>query len=240
MAVRIQVHEAGGALRFSAIAAKNVPHSAFRVINEGRGAWRSAFSALSGRGYRLLGLNGYQEGKRDQYIGCFATGEHPATGALVGIPSVEFAQAVQFLREKKLRPLNLAGFRNGATALLTVVFCPDDGTTWEAWPALTEEQYESNLKEGRAKGYRPLDASCYPTKDGDRYTLLLVKDAPKIEWAEKHGLTPEAFEKEACRWKCEGYRPLVVTGSPAGKASRYLGVWVKDGLAEPLGPPRKK
>ena len=67
----------------------------------------------------------------------------------------------------------------------------------------------------------------------------MVKDGV-TDWAEAHGLTEDGLKDWAAAQDRKGYRPLVIVGYPVEGESRYLGVWVKDELAKPLGPAQKK
>jgi WD40 repeat protein len=166
---------------------------------------------------------------------------------VVGLAPGDFARVEQTMRRERLRPRSLSGCGDGKDGLLTLLPARDSGTPWRAFPALTEAEYEAKLREvrqddGPLAGYRPLSVSAYATKAGLRFTLVLVKD-DITEWAEGHDLKPgpDGFAKEAAAWEQKGYRPLVIVGYPVaaerGTESRYLGLWVKDELARPLGPP---
>jgi hypothetical protein len=234
-----QGHATEGSRRFTGIATRITQVNPWLISPMHRGQVQQTLRDFRAQGGQLLTLTGLTDSGAEGYIACFSRGDYPTREPLLGVLPADFPREKERLREQKQRPFSLTGAANGDAGVLTMLYGPDDGKTpWEAWQELTEKEYEATLKEWRAKGYRPLSASAYPTKDGLRNTLLLVKDEV-TEWAAEHDLTAEKFGEAARGWDAKGYRPLVIVGYLAEKESRYLGVWVKDELAKPIGPPPK-
>jgi WD40 repeat protein len=237
----VQVHEIGFSQRVVAIAVRstrtsnwlNVPHLDRSEVQQRLAAWGA-------KGFRLLSLTGYTEKGEEKYSACLARGAVPPLQVTLALAPADYPKELERLRGRKRRPFGLSAAPTGDGALLAVLHGPDDGkTSWESWADLTEAQYAAKLKVGKARGCRPLSVVAYPTADGLRYALLVVKDGV-TDWAEAHGLTEDGLKDWAAAQDKKGYRPLVIVGYPVEGESRYLGVWVKDELAKPLGPPQKK
>jgi WD40 repeat protein len=238
----IQAHEAEDGQRVCSIAVRNVEAAAGLMLDPvGPVSARTWIDKLSAARLRIRTLSGLKMGNEIHYALVAAQGSFPATEALIDISPAEYAAQAQMLRQKKRRPFSLLAYPRASSAGLTVLHVAEDNVPWESWAELTEDELEARLKETQQPGsplagYRPLSASAYSTKAGLRYTLLLIKDDPAMEWAEKHGLAPDDLDREARAWEGKGYRPLVLFGYFVAPQSRYLGVWVKDKLAKPLQP----
>ena len=237
--VWLHYHESGGQGWHSGIAVRKRQWMAWQIMEEELPIFRRRLQELEAQGFHLVGLTDASYAAVPGHVGWLERDATPAAGALVGVPLEQYGPAIEQLRAKRQRPLSLTAGSRGGSVVVTAQCGADDGTPWEGWPSLTEEEYGAKLKEWKTKGYRPLCASAYPTKGGLRFTLLVVKDSV-TEWAEVHGLTPDRFKEWARGREKEGLRPLVIVGYPQGEESRYLGIWVKDELTKPLGPPPKK
>jgi hypothetical protein len=239
--VWIQVHEVGLSQRVVAIALKSTMTATWLVmLGVDRGEVQERLATWRARGFQLLSLTGYSEQRQEKYVSCLARGAAPSLQVALALAPADYPKELERLRGRKRRPFGLSTAPEGDGSVLAVLHGPDDGkTSWESWADLTETQYAAKLKVGKARGCRPLSAAVYPTADGLRYALLLVKDGV-TDWAEAHGLTEDGLKDWAAARDKEGYRPLVVVGCRDGEESRYLGVWVKDEMAKPLGPPQKK
>ena len=102
-----------------------------------------------------------------------------------------------------------------------------------AWPDLTDQQFRATLDEWRSKGYHPISAAASPDGDTTRFGLVMVRNSPHLEWAERHDLTTAELRKELDAGKSRGYHPIVISGYRQGGESRYLAVWVQDTPTDP-------
>jgi hypothetical protein len=138
------------------------------------------------------------------------------------------------VRQKKQRPARLNGYATPDGCGFAVVWETDDGTPQKVRHDLTADDYQFFLQEGRAEGYRPISVSGYSNSGALRFTAVLLKDKPNLEWQARQGLTSAQFREENERWLERGYYPLILSGYWQENTSRYLAVWIKD---QPLALP---
>ena len=236
--VWVQVHESGLSERVVAIAEKKTGGWAM-LTGCGRDEVGLKARPYLAQGYRIRGLSGFYEQGVENYMLALGRGKHPTLQYLLGVPPADYPKVLERLRVRKRRPYCLSALSKGEEPSLTLLHGAEEKTPWESWAELTEGQYAAKLKEWKQKGYRPLSAAAYPTADGLRFVLLVVKDGVS-DWDEAHGLTEAALKTWAAARDKEGKRPLLLVGYLEGDDSRYLAIWVKDELAKPIGPPTKK
>ena len=115
---------------------------------------------------------------------------------------------------------------------------PTFAATWTAdkKPFLVEVYAERDRFRERARtlpaGYRPAWISVDESGASPRWTEIWVKDEVAVPWVQRDDLSPAEVLSENDRLKGTGYRPSILVShrDPRG-ATRYTGVWVKDGVA---------
>ncbi|GAA2743744.1 hypothetical protein GCM10010440_24440 [Kitasatospora cinereorecta] len=186
---------------------------------------QAAFDRLTGRGYRLLRLTGYELADEARYASIWAVQGGNAWQARHGLPAADYQAAVTALARDGYRPVDLSVCRAGGRVLFSAVWEQEEGLEWIARHGLTGAQYQTLFDELSADGFRLRCLSPYEDEAGaERFACVWDRYAGP-PWQARHGLTAAEYQREFDRWKEHGYRPVRVVGHPVGHEVRYAAIW---------------
>ncbi len=195
------------------------------------------FADLTARGYSPLSGSGCQVGDGLRYDSVYVRDGRGGRSVLVVDSPAACAARLQEMARSRLRPAEIRSYHLGKDRRLHIFAEPDDGTPYLARFDMTAGQYKAFLAEGKAGGYRPVSATGYGIgADQTLFAAVLLKDNPRLEWVEKHSLLLPRMIQENDQRVAAGFRPVVLAGYPFPKGLHYLGIWVKDDLADPPLP----
>src|SRR5262249_7223654 len=87
----------------------------------------------------------------------------------------------------------------------------------------TADQYQKVFDDLVPKGYRPATIAAYPTADGPRFGIVMVRGGGN--WEARHNLTAAAYQKEFDKHTGKGLFPQQVVGYLTPDGIRYAAVW---------------
>jgi hypothetical protein len=232
----VNAHATAGGPRFAALAvkAKDVDGLRWEAYVDPTGeANQRRFDEMKKRG-RLIGESHFALHGSTAHATLWDTSSGGGGFAAYSFrDSRDYERKLLEMKAKNMRPAFASPHPMVSSRRFSVIFRTDDGTDWMARPDLTAEQFRAALDEWRPKGYYPASAAAYPDGDTPRFALVMVREDPRREWAERHGLTMAQLLEELEAGKASGHHPTVISGYRQGGESRYLAVWVQDTPPDP-------
>ncbi|MGW1835922.1 serine hydrolase [Streptomyces sp. NPDC002067] len=191
--------------------------------------YQPEFDARVAQGYRLLDVNGYSVNGVDHYATVWEQSQGPPWVARHGLTSQDHNSLFQTLPVQGFRPVSVSGCDRAGQPRFTSLWQKIPGPAFEARHGMTPEQYQTAIDQFTARGFRPVDLSCY--LDAGQVRFAAVWDqSPVPGWVARHGLTSAEFQTEFTRLTGQGYILWRVNGYEVSGGTRYAAIWIK-------GPP---
>ncbi|MBL1108810.1 serine hydrolase [Streptomyces sp. 5-8] len=188
--------------------------------------YQTEFDTLVRQGFRLLDVNGYSINGADHYATVWEQSPGPPWEAHHGLTSDEHTRLFQTLPAQGFRPVSVSGYDRSGRPRFASLWQKTPGPAFEARHGMTADQYQAAIDDCTARGFRPVDLSCY--SDGGQVRFAAVWDqSPVPAWAARHGMTTAEYQAEFTRLAAQGYVLLRVTGYEVSGSTRYAAIWVK-------------
>jgi hypothetical protein len=190
--------------------------------------YQATFTALLGKGYRLVSVSGYDDGQgQARYAAVWKRQAGPAWIALHGLTSAQYQAAFEDALKKGYRLDFVTGYAVGATPYFAAIWSKRGGPAWEARHNLTAAQYQAAVDELQAKGYGLRHVSAYTVGGTARFAAIFEKGGPA--WVARHALSAEQYQKAFDQYLQQGYRLQVASGYRDGGSDRYAALWTRVG-----------
>jgi WD40 repeat protein/serine/threonine protein kinase/CubicO group peptidase (beta-lactamase class C family) len=231
--VFLGAHDAGDKPLFAGIALREknaLPWEARLDLDFNADA--QSFETFKAKGYRLVSHWGYRDGAQPRFASLWAQKEsHKDWYSWTNLDAAGFQAKFEAMKETGFRPFQVQGYPEGKSARFAALFEPESGP-YLVRSNLTAQELDTVLRTRGVDGYRPLSASGYPNGDRTSFSLVLLKDKPSLQWVLRRDLTPAQLVQAHDHWTSRGFRPQVLSGYLQEKATRYLGIWVRDEFAD--------
>jgi CubicO group peptidase (beta-lactamase class C family) len=169
---------------------------------------------------RPICVTGYLNGRSPEFAAVWVNDGLPALERIeFNLTDKEYTDLLKLERTRRFMPSIVSGYADGEGSYrFTVLFAPAGRAVWEPHHDLTEEQYQKAIKDGKARGFRPMSVTAYPTRAGLRFSAVFIRD--KAHCLTSHNLTAAQYQVEFNKAKESGYYPISIAGylggNPAG------------------------
>jgi CubicO group peptidase (beta-lactamase class C family) len=185
---------------------------------------QTAFDELTGRGYRLVKISGYEFGGEPRYASIWYQQGGSAWQARHGISGADYQAAISTLDAQGFRPVDLSVFRVGREVFFSAIWEQELGLEWIARHGLTGTEYQTLFDDLSRGGFRLRCMSAYEDVDGERFACIWDRYAGP-DWVARHGLTAEAYQHEFDTQATRGFRLVRAVGYTIGGQNLYAGIW---------------
>ena len=224
----VNSHDRGGGPRFAAIAMRyteDLPWESRLDANPEN--YQKTFDELKQR-CRLIGISGHPLGDTTGYASLWVGGPGRSWLNYPSCSLQEYRTRLEEATSKGFMPTCVAGFPNGDSSRLAVIFGAALGTPWLSREGLGAAEFQAALDEERLKGYRPISAAAYPDSGAIRFAVVMARDPRPRKWEERHGMSAAELRQELERRQPGDSRLAIVSGYLQEGESRYLAVWAQD------------
>lgn len=188
--------------------------------------YQTEFDALVGQGFRLLDVDGYSINGVDHYATIWEQSPGPPWESRHGLTSDEHNGLFQTLPAQGFRPVSVSGCDRAGQPRFTSLWQKNPGPAFEARHGMTTDQYQAAIDDCKARGFRPVDLSCY--SDGGQVRFAAVwEQSPVPAWVARHGMTSADYQAEFTRLLAQGYVLSRVAGYEMSGSTRYAAIWVR-------------
>jgi triacylglycerol esterase/lipase EstA (alpha/beta hydrolase family) len=104
--------------------------------------YQQAFDELTGQGFRLTWVDGYEVGGRAKYAGIWSSGEGPAFQARHGLDGDQYQQAFDELTGQGFRLTCVSGYSDDGEDRYAAIWAKDDGPAFAARHGLDATRYQ--------------------------------------------------------------------------------------------------
>ncbi len=144
--------------------------------------------------------------------------------ARVALSEAEFRKQLDTMPAQGYRPAILNAYAVGRDDRYAVVWEKRNGPAWVVRHRMTAAQFDQNLRDFAAAGYRLTAVSGYTLDGAEQYLARWEKrDGP--DWLEKHGLTATQYTQALDALRAKGYRPVHISVHAVNQDARYAAIW---------------
>jgi CubicO group peptidase (beta-lactamase class C family) len=170
--VRVNGFGVGGTELFCAIFEQRAgPATQARHGLTGAG-YQALFDQLTGQGYRLIDVSGYEAGGEPRYTALWEQTGGPAWVGRHGISAGEYQAAFDSLTAQGYRLIRVSGFEDDGTDHYAAIFEQSGNAPWQARHGVPLSDYQAVFDDLRLHGYRPLQAAGYAAGGVTRFATV--------------------------------------------------------------------
>lgn len=197
-------------------------------------AHQKEFDEHSKKGFRLINVSGYVQGKEVRYATLWRKVSGPPWVARHGLTSAAYQKAFDEYTAKGYRLTWVNGFEHKGENLYAAIWEKKSGPAWVARHGLTSAKYQAEFDALTGKGYRLVHVSGYTLGGSARFAAIFEK-SPGPAWQAHHDLSASAYQAKFDAYAKQGFRPIVVSGYRPGRSDLYAAIWVKQSKPPWLG-----
>lgn len=189
--------------------------------------YQNVFNDLTGKGYRLIAVSGYDRGGKARYAALWIKKGGPKWVARHGLTPQQYQKAFDKYGKDGYRLVFINGYAIGNKPHYAAIWEKKGGPAWAARHGLTAKQYQNAVDAMGKKGFALIHVSAFSIKGSPRFAAIFQKGGSA--WAARHGLTAAGYQSAFNDFAKKGYRLKVVSGYRDGNSDRYAAIWTKSG-----------
>lgn len=187
-------------------------------------SYQSEITSWVGRGYRPTLVEAYRSGDALEYAFIAEKRSGPEFAAYHGRNASQHEKLANDYKRKGFGPTSVAVVSWKGKLYYTALWEKTGANGWLLSSTLDSPGYqrwlETNAKSGRHLVY--VDAYHH---DGVARFSAIVRSGVSTNYAARHDLTSEAYQREFETWTGKGLRTQVVTGYKSGSSHRFAALW---------------
>ncbi len=194
-------------------------------------AYQREFDKLTGEGFRLVSVDGYEVNGQARYAAIWRKASGPAWIARHGLSSADYQAAFDKNGADGYRLISVNGYTVNGHARFAAIWEKSGGPAWVARHGLSSTQYQAAFDSYVKDGYRLELVSGYAEGNEARYAAIWRKGATTA-WAARHGLSSDDYQSAFNSYSAQGYRLTHVSGYTVAGQTRYAAIWDKSNSGE--------
>lgn len=185
------------------------------------------FAEYESSGYLMIDVDVYPSGSDMRYSMVWRKNtdgrgwaeHHDMSGASYG-------QRWREYKDMGYRPLDIESYRVGNQQRFAGIWVENrEGLGWSSQRGMTSSDYDDYVTEQSDRGYRIIDVEVYATSSGLRYAAIWVQNSDNIQWAQRRGMTREAYQTEVDARGRNGYSVVDFESYRSGSGQLYAAIW---------------
>ncbi len=189
--------------------------------------YQAEFTALQGRGYRPVLVNGYTVNGTDFYTAIWHKASGAAQVARHGMTAEDYQAQFNTLTNMGYRLRHLSGYGPSGQVRFAAIFDKSAGPAWLARHGMSAGDYQQQFNTQRANGFHPVMVNGYPTARGIQYAAIW-EQGDSLPWQARHSQSPEAYQQNVTELRYQGYRPVAISGFADPNGAQYAALWQND------------
>ncbi len=134
--------------------------------------YQQLFDELSGQGWRLRCVSGYDVGGEARYACIWDRYAGPSWAARHGLDAVGYQQAFNELGERGFRLIQVVGYPVRGSPRFAAIWEQSPGHAWKARHGIRAADYQREFNDAIAQGFRLVDVSGYSVGSSAEFTTI--------------------------------------------------------------------
>jgi hypothetical protein len=178
------------------------------------------------QGFRPLDVTGYAVDGVETYATVWEQRDGPPWVARHGLTAQGYQAEFDRLAAEGFAPVNISGYVVGGEERYAAIWEQGQTGAWAARHSITADEYQQEFDRRLGEGFRLIDVSGYHVGGVDRFAAIWVQNDGR-EWAARHGMSAEDYQREFNAFAEQGFRPTLVSAWVSGGTPRYAAIWEK-------------
>jgi hypothetical protein len=201
--------------------------------------YQKEFTALAGQGYRLRCINGYSVRGKSRFAALWDKSAGPAWIARHGLTASEYQQQFEENAKQGYRPTWITVYADGPTERYAGIWEKSVGKAWVVRHNIGAEEYKAYSEDRITAGWRLVCGNGCAVGARDVYASLW-EDAPAGQWASRHALTADDYQRVFDKLTRAGFQPRYVASYSANRREKFAReaviAWQSDwaGIVQPI------
>lgn len=184
-------------------------------------------SELKAKGYRPIGLSGYDLIGSPRYIDLWRKTDGAAWQVEYGLDADQLRRSSGLMKEKGYRPRSLSSCLSATFTRYAVVWEKGGDVAWDLRWGLSSTGLQDALNSLGNEGYRPVALAGLGIEERQTFACAWEKRKGAAAWQARYGLTADALNALARSMRTTGYRPSYLSGYDTLDGVRYASIWEK-------------
>jgi uncharacterized protein (UPF0297 family) len=137
--------------------------------------YQQVFNDLTGQGYRLIDVSGYEVGGQDRYAAIWEQRPSPPWEARHGLTSAQYQRRFDDLKGQGYQLVHVSGYGVQGEDFYAAIWEKRSGPPWQARHGMTSAEYQQVFDDLNGQGYRLINVSGYNIGGQDRYAAIWSK-----------------------------------------------------------------
>lgn len=198
-------YEDGGAARYAVLWVKAVARPWVARAGLTAAEYQQAVNRYTAAGYHLTFVDGYAVAGQAQFAAIWVNGPAPARLAFHGLGGDEYQKAFDQHGRAGYRLVAISAYTDGGQSRYASIWEKRGGPVWVARNRLTAAEYQRQVKQQAAAGYRLKFINGSSENGQPRFAAIWEKRSGPPMVA-RHNLTTAEYQREFDRLGAEGYR----------------------------------
>lgn len=194
--------------------------------------YQTAFTTLTGQGFRPKYVNGFVVNGKDYYNAIFEKTNGPALIARHGITEAEYQKIFNDYAPQGYMPVSISAYTINGQHRFAGIWEKKTGV-WVARHGLNNAQYQTEFNKFTQQGYRLKCISGYGSGNNPLYAAVWEKvNTPA--WLARHGMPGAFYQINFDNFYYQGYRPIYINAFNPGNGELFNTLWTTTGMSNAL------
>jgi CubicO group peptidase (beta-lactamase class C family) len=181
--------------------------------------YQAEFSKWSKKGYRLIHVDGYSDGKRARYAAIWQKGSQAGLKARHGLTGKQYQSEFTKNHKAGYRLIHVSGYGVKGKLYYAAIWKKGKNNDYVARHGLSSKQYQAVFTKYAKKGYKLTHIDSYDAKNKVYYACIMEK--VKGRYSARHGMNGTNYQLQYDNHYYQGFIPVSVSGHDGGKRAGY-------------------
>lgn len=181
--------------------------------------YQAEFSKWSKKGYRLIHVDGYSDGKRARYAAIWQEGSQAGLKARHGLTGKQYQSEFTKNHKAGYRLVHVSGYGVKGKLYYAAIWKKAKNNDYIARHGLSSKQYQAVFTKYAKQGYKLTHIDSYDAKNKVYYACIMEK--VKGRYSARHGMNGTNYQLQYDNHYYQGFVPVSVSGHDGGKRAGY-------------------
>ncbi len=181
--------------------------------------YQAEFSKWSSKGYRLIHVDGYSDGKRARYAAIWQKGSQAGLKARHGLTGKQYQAEFTKYHKAGYRLVHVSGYGVKGKLYYAAIWKKGKNNDYIARHGLSSKQYQDVFTKYAKKGYKLTHIDSYDAKNKVYYACIMEKVNGR--YSARHGMNSTNYQLQYDNHYYQGFIPVSVSGHDGGKRAGY-------------------
>ncbi len=181
--------------------------------------YQDEFNEWSGKGYRLIHVDGYSDGNQARYAAIWQKGSQAGLKARHGMTGKQYQDEFSANHKAGYRLIHVSGYGVKGKVYYAAIWKKEKNNNYIARHGLSSQQYQEVFSDYSKKGFKLTQVDSYDADGKVYYACIMEKVSGR--YSARHGMNNTNYQLQYDNHHYQGFVPISVSGHDAGKGAGY-------------------